>query len=118
MKKWMLVVVIACLLMVPLGTAHSGKHNRPQWLPKVWWAIGMCETHLNWRHNRTTYEGAFGFHYDSWDRFRPTRYPKEAYLAKPRQQLYVARQIHRRYGFTGWGCYGNSSYYYWLRRAP
>lgn len=90
---------------------------RPQWLPKVWWAIGMCETGLNWRWNSGTYEGAFGFHYSSWDAFKPRGAPSAAYLATPRQQYAAALNIYRRYGFTGWGCYTGGGYRYWIART-
>lgn len=75
-----------------------------RWLPPVWKAIIACETHSNFRHDSGTYQGAFGFHHDSWDRFRLPGYPSEAYLATPREQYEVALAIHRRFGFSGWGC--------------
>jgi hypothetical protein len=75
-----------------------------EWLPDRWRAIIACETFSNFRWNSGTYQGAFGFHRDSWDRFRLPGYPREAYLATPRQQYEVALAIHRRFGFSGWGC--------------
>jgi transglycosylase-like protein len=78
----------------------------------------MCETGLNWRHSSGTYEGAFGFHYSSWDQFKPPGAPNAAYLASPRQQYRAALNIYRRYGFSGWGCYTHGGYRYWIRRAP
>lgn len=82
-----------------------------KWLPPVWQRIARCETRLNWQHNSGTYQGAFGFYHGSWDAFRPDRYPSEAYNATPWQQYQVALAIHRRYGFTGWGCYKHA----WVR---
>jgi hypothetical protein len=77
----------------------------------------MCETHLNWRHNSGTYQGAFGFYYGSWDAFKPKGAPSAAYLATPRQQYRAALNIYRRYGFSGWGCYTHGGYRYWMGRA-
>ena len=102
----LLVVILACL--VP-QTAQA-QPKKPKWLPKVWYAIGMCETGLNWRHNTTSYEGAFGFHYRSWDGFKPHGYPRDAWMASPRQQYVVARRIYARYHFSGWGCYTHGGY--------
>lgn len=81
-----------------------------QWLPAKWQRIAMCETHLNWRHANSSFQGAFGFATSSWDSFVPRAdpkagpYPSEAYLATPRQQYEVALAIYRRYGLSGWGC--------------
>lgn len=80
------------------------------WLPKKWQRIGACETGYgrppgNWKWNSGIYQGAFGFHHSSWDRFKPVAWwPNEAYLATPWQQYQVALRIYHRYGFTGWGC--------------
>jgi hypothetical protein len=60
------------------------------WLPDKWERIG-----------------AFGFHHDSWDHFKPVAWwPREAYLASPWQQYRTALAIHARYGLSGWGCRG------------
>ena len=75
-----------------------------KFLPWKWREIVMCETHMNWAHNSGTYQGAFGFHHDSWDRFNTFGYPSEAYLATPEQQYRVALAIYARYGYSGWGC--------------
>lgn len=85
------------------------------WLPAKWQRVGACETGYGkrpgrWDWNSGTYQGAFGFFYDSWDRFvgradpKAGPYPSEAYLATPRQQYEVALAIWRAYGFSGWGC--------------
>jgi hypothetical protein len=90
---------------------------RPSWLPRVWYAIGMCETGLNWSFYNSGFQGAFGFARSSWDAFRPRGYPSEAHWATPWQQWMVALRIYHRYGFSGWGSYGNSCFYYYLRRS-
>lgn len=78
-----------------------------RFLPSHWFHIATCESGGNppiWTHNSGTYQGAFGFHHDSWDRFNYYGYPSEAYLATPEQQYRVALAIYDMYGFSGWGC--------------
>lgn len=107
----------ACSTAAAHGPAGWGAaHSRPAWLPQVWWAIGMCETHLDWRHRTRDYQGAFGFHRDSWDQFKPAGFPADADGATPQQQLVVARRIYDRYRFTGWGCHTRGGYLQWLHR--
>lgn len=113
----MIPTIALIALVITTSSAAFTAKPRPKWLPKIWWAIGMCETGLNWRHNSGTYEGAFGFHYASWDQFKPAGAPRAAYLATPRQQYRAALNIYRRYGFSGWGCYTYGGYRYWIRRA-
>jgi hypothetical protein len=66
------------------------------WLPDKWARIGACETGYgrrpgDWTWNSGTYQGAFGFHHQSWDQFKPVSWwPREAYLASPWQQYRTA----------------------------
>jgi hypothetical protein len=83
---------------------YRNQWNWRAWLPAKWYRIARCETGVRWDWNSGAYQGAFGFAVSSWDSFRPTGYPSEAYLATPRQQWQVALAIWRRYGFSGWGC--------------
>jgi hypothetical protein len=118
-----IAALAAALLLAQPATAHHD-HTTPawqwrwqKWLPPVWQRIGACETGYgkrpgNWHWNSGTYQGAFGFHRSSWDAFRLPGYPTEAYNATPWQQYRVALAIHRRYGFTGWGCY---THHAWVR---
>jgi hypothetical protein len=82
------------------------------WLPRGWQNIGACETGYgkrpgNWKHNNSSYSGAFGFAHSSWTAFKPVaRWPDRAYLASPWQQYQTALAIYRRYGLSGWGCRG------------
>ena len=82
------------------------------WLPDKWQRVGACETGYGkrpgrWDWNSGTYQGAFGFYHGSWDQFKPVSWwPREAYLATPWQQYQTALAIHRRFGFSGWGCRG------------
>lgn len=90
-------------------------YDWPSWLPDKWQRIGACETGYgrrpgNWRHNNSSYEGAFGFAVSSWDSFKwradpkAGPYPEDAEQATPRQQYEVALAIERMYGLSGWGC--------------
>jgi hypothetical protein len=84
--------------------------NWKAWLPDKWARIGACETGYGqrpgrWDWNSGVYQGAFGFSVSSWDQFKPVSWwPDEAYLATPWQQYRTALEIHKRYGFSGWGC--------------
>ncbi len=78
--------------------------NWQAWLPDQWRRIGQCETQLNWQHQNSSYEGAFGFAQQSWDSFKPQGYPDHASQATPWQQYLVALRIYARYGLSGWGC--------------
>lgn len=111
------ILIIVFLVFVSHASAWSSK-PRPKWMTPVEWAVGMCETGLNWRHNSGTYQGAYGFYYGSWDQFKPSGYPAEAYQATPWQQTVVARRIRARYGWSGWGCYTHGGYRYWMGRVP
>ena len=122
----MLCVLAALTVATRADARHSQFHGKrlgnqawqykwQVWLPDKHRRVTTCETpitvnghrEMNWRHNSGTYQGAYGFHYDSWDQFKPVRWwPSEAYLATPWQQYQTALAIYRRYGWSGWGCRG------------
>jgi hypothetical protein len=114
-----IVIGLLCLLAVSaiLAEPAKGHTTRPAWLPKVWWAIGMCETRMNWRHHAGAYEGAFGFYAGTYDTYRPAGAPRAAYLATPRQQYRAALNTARVHSLNAWGCFRNGGYRYWLGRA-
>ena len=85
-------------------TERARQWNWQAWLPDKWRRIAICETGLNWQHQNSSYEGAFGFATSSWDNFKPAGYPDHASQATPWQQYQVALAIYNRYGFSGWGC--------------
>jgi hypothetical protein len=85
-------------------TERARQWNWQAWLPDKWRRIGQCETQLNWQHQNSSYEGAFGFATSSWDAFKPAGYPDHASQASPWQQYQVALAIYNRYGLSGWGC--------------
>ena len=117
------VCVMAALAIVSAGEAkqrtqftghrvgnQAWQYRWQVWLPDKWQRIGACETGYGkrpgrWDWNSGTYQGAFGFHHQSWDQFKPVWWwPKNAYDATPWQQYRTALAIHARYGFSGWGC--------------
>ncbi len=106
----MLTTLVICLLVAAPASAHiparkqHWQYRWDVWLPAKWVRIARCETHVTWTWNSGTYQGAFGFHRDSWDRFRRPQDPHEAYQATPWAQYQVALRIWRRYGLSGWGC--------------
>ena len=106
------LVAFACSLAFASNSLTAGM-KRPAWLPKLDWAVGMCETRLNWRHNNSSYEGAFGFSKLAWRQYRYRWMPAHAWQATPWQQYQVIRRI----GLGGNGCYIHGGYRYWMARA-
>lgn len=101
------------LLVISLVLAAQASATippRPKWLPRIWYAIGMCETHLDWNFSNSSYVSAFGIYRPAWTQFS-TLIPERA---TPKQQLAVAQAIFRRYGLSAWGCYSHGGYRYWL----
>ena len=112
-----LSLVLATLIVLAVAATADAYPTRPKWMTQTEWAVGMCETQLDWRHRTRDYQGAYGFYRRSWDAFRPSGYPDEAYNATPWQQTVVMRRIRARYGWTGWGCVTHGGYRYWLGRS-
>ncbi len=100
------LIAVTALLIVTTALAAV----RPPFVTRMEWAIALCETGGNWKHHTRDYQGAYGFYKGSWDAFRPSGYPSEAYNATPWQQTVVMRRIRARYGWTGWGCYTHGGY--------
>ena len=81
------------------------------WLPDKWARIGACETGYGkkpgrWTWNSGAYQGAFGFATSTWDQYKPSGAPSEAYLATPRQQYQAAENVKNAVGYGAWGCGG------------
>lgn len=114
----MLTLTVISILALAIAIKAYAYPPRPRWLTPMEWAVGMCESQLNWQHNSGTYQGAFGFYYGSWDQFKPAGYPADAYQATPWQQTVVMRRIRARYGWSGWGCVTHGGYRYWIGRTP
>ena len=81
------------------------------WMPDKWQRVGACETgygrrpgQFSW--NSGTFQGFVGFYYGTWDAYKPSGYPAEAYQATPRQQMTVAEIVRAAHGYGAWGCGG------------
>jgi hypothetical protein len=88
------------------------KHQRDEWnwqgwLPRLWYAIGMCETALDWHFDSGTYVSAFGIIRSAFPGWNGSNSPREQYR--------VALGIAGRYGLGAWGCYSHGGYRYHLR---
>jgi hypothetical protein len=105
------VAIIAFVIVFFWAAATADGQRRPSWLPAHWYRLGLCETHLNWRWNSGTYEGAFGIYYGTWDTYRRGNEPRAGYLASPKVQLRVARRIAARHSMYAWGCWRHA----WVR---
>jgi len=75
-----------------------------RWLPKLWYAIGMCETALDWHFDSGTYVSAFGIIRSAFPTWNGNNTPREQYR--------VALGIANRYGLGAWGCYSHGGYRY------
>ncbi len=84
-----MIVALACALVASV----------PQW---PWLALAKCETGINWQHYTASYEGAYGFTHDAWDRVRFPGYPARADRATPAEQTRVAMRIQRSVGWGAW----------------
>ena len=78
--------------------------NWQRWLPRLWYAIGMCETHLDWHFDSGTYVSAFGIIRSAFPGWNGNNSPREQYR--------VALGIAGRYGLNAWGCYSHGGYRY------
>lgn len=108
-------VFLAITFAGTVSAATTALPPQPTWLPRIYYAIGVCETGLNWKHHTRDYQGAFGFYSGSWDQYKPKGYPADADQATPYQQYRVAKIIHDKFGFSDpWGCYRNGNYRYYM----
>lgn len=95
------------------GAAHRAydrwqrdEYHWQRWLPRLWYAIGMCETGLDWHFDSGTYVSAFGIIRSAFPGWNGNNSPREQYR--------VALGIAGRYGLNAWGCYSHGGYRYHL----
>lgn len=116
--KLVIATIVAVLATIVTGTTQAKQESlphQPHWLPRIYYAIAVCETGLNYKHHTRDYQGAYGFYRGSWDEYKPSGYPNDADQATPYQQYVVAKRIHDKYNsFSGWGCYRNGDYRYYM----
>ena len=82
----------------------ADEYHWQRWLPRLWYAIGMCETHLDWHFDSGTYVSAFGIIRSAFPGWNGNNSPREQYR--------VALGIAGRYGLNAWGCYSHGGYRY------
>lgn len=68
----------------------------------VWDRLARCESSGNWSRSEGLYEGGLQFHPETWDAYKPRRYPDAAYQASRRQQILVAKRVAARQGWSAW----------------
>lgn len=82
-----------------------------KWLPYSWQARSRCELGYplqprSWRSNVYTSNGNFqgfvNFYDGTWDSYRRPGYPRDAWMATPRQQYEVALAVASRVGLGAW----------------
>lgn len=118
--------LVTALLFVLLVLAPSAQSKQDwqwkytTWMPGHWIRLAQCEGGTrgepNWKHNSGTYQGAFGFHYTTWDQYKPFPWwPKEAFQATPWQQYQTALRVAARWGIAEpWGCWRGDDHA-WVR---
>lgn len=103
-----MTLTLALITLITAATAQAALRMTP-----VERAIILCETGMNWKHHsvgRNEYEGAPGFLHSTWVAFKPKGAPAHAYQATPDQQILAMRNLHARYGYSGWGCWTHNGY--------
>ena len=73
----------------------------------AWLKVATCETGRSWRMVGPIYSGALGILNSNWLAYAPRSFPRNASLATPIQQVYVASLIDRGYAVPDqYGCSG------------
>lgn len=73
----------------------------------AWLKVATCETGRSWRMVGPIYSGALGILNSNWLAYAPRSFPRNASLATPVQQVYVASLINRGYPVPDqYGCSG------------
>lgn len=106
-KVWRVKAKVARVALGRYLREQHAQWNWQGWLPRLWYAIGMCETHLDWHFDSGTYVSAFGIIRSAFPGWNGNNSPREQYR--------VALDIANRYGLGAWGCYSHGGYRYHLR---
>ncbi len=73
----------------------------------AWLKVATCETGRSWRMVGPIYSGALGILNSNWLAYAPRSFPRNASLATPMQQVYVASIINRGFAVPDqYGCSG------------
>lgn len=74
----------------------------------AWLRVATCETGRAWRMVGPIYSGALGISDVNWAVYAPRSFPRNASLATPVQQVFVATLINRGYPVPDqYGCTGS-----------
>lgn len=70
---------------------------------EVWDRLAECESSGNWAINTGNgYSGGLQFSPSTWDGFRPSSYPSDAFQASREQQILVAERVLASQGWGAW----------------
>lgn len=102
----------SCLIARERVRFHTRRIHAIEWAepPYPFAQIARCEQRslsglhgVNWAAYSQSYEGAYGFLHETWDRYAPAWMPSGAHLATPRQQTIVARILVSTFnGYSSW----------------
>lgn len=81
-----IIAFVIVLFWAIAGSEADGSSGRPKFMSPFAWAVAVCETRGNFRHDGGDYEGAFGWFTGTWLLDRRSGYPARAKEATPRQQ--------------------------------
>lgn len=108
-------MLVAAITLVP--ASHAAITERPKWMSRFAWAVGVCETgkgnrYPDFKHRTQSYGGFTGWYWGTWQLDAPKGYPRFPWLATPRQQyrVFLIGRARGRY----WGCIENGGYKTWM----
>jgi hypothetical protein len=105
------------MLALAAGNAHASPTERPPWMSRFAWAVGICETgkgnrYPDFKHRTRSYGGAFGWAISTYQLDRYPGMPMLPWQASPRQQYRVFLRGRDRGRF--WGCIEHGGYRSWM----
>lgn len=106
-----LVAIVAFIIVLFIAIASTdapGATGRPKFVSPFAWAVSMCETRGDFRHDGGSYEGFVGWFTGTWLLDRRKGYPDHADEATPRQQNRVFHDSLARGRY--FGCIANGGY--------
>lgn len=108
LRNTIAIVAFVVVLFVAIGNAEGRTTQRPGFISPFAWAVAMCETQGNFRHDGGSYEGAWGWFTGTWLLDRRDGYPSSPTRATPRQQNRVFYDSLKKGRY--FGCIVNGGY--------
>lgn len=110
LRNLLAIIVFVIVVFIAFASApdSDGAPGRPRFVSKFAWAVAMCETQGNFRHDGGSYEGAWGWYTGTWLLDRRPGYPSSPTRATPRQQNRVFHDSVRKGRY--FGCIVNGGY--------